>query len=74
MSGMALGNERFKNELATLTGRRLHPYLQAENRDGVKANSFNVVLTPDVYFTIIFERNFQLPGKNLPLLYGLLSS
>ena len=23
-SGMALGNERFKNELASLTGRRLH--------------------------------------------------
>jgi putative transposase len=24
MSGIALGNERFKNELASLTGRRLH--------------------------------------------------
>jgi hypothetical protein len=48
-SGMALGNKSFKNELASLTGRRLHPYLQAENRAGVKANSFNVVLDPIFY-------------------------
>jgi putative transposase len=35
---MALGNERFKNELASLTGRRLHALPPGRKPGCVKAN------------------------------------